>query len=375
VSELLSQRFARASADPQRTSLRDSQRAMVEEFEARMTSGEYRLVSEPCPCGESDAVTIAEIDRYGLPLTTGLCRRCGTLRTNPYLDDTSLDHFYRTTYQTMYARAPRLEQYFVNQFGYGERVYSLYEERLPRGASVLEVGCGAGGGLAAFQERGYRVVGCELSRDLVDFGTRLGVTDLCHGTTQELPQQLTSRRFDLIYLHHVFEHVQSPAQTLSELGELLAPQGRILVIVPDITRIDAFPNPAGDALRFLHVAHKYNFTPRCLEIVAAQVGLHAAAVMPPGRLTTVWSEMPELWMEFNRSANGVTQSDARDIGVDVLGYLLETERRFLAHELPAIEACVPSAQRRPRLLQDRSSRSTASRLWNWIRGRNQRRAA
>jgi SAM-dependent methyltransferase len=333
------------------------------------------LVDEPCPCGESDAVTVAEIDRYGLPLTTALCRRCGTLRTNPYLDDASLDHFYRTTYQAMYARAPQLEQYFVNQFGYGERVYNLYEEALPPGASVLEVGCGAGGGLVAFQERGHRVVGCELSRDLIEFGTQLGVADLCHGTTQELPARLTSRRFDLIYLHHVFEHVQSPAQTLLELAELLSPQGRILVIVPDITRIDAFPNPAGDALRFLHVAHKYNFTPRCLEIVAAQVGLHAAAMTPPGRLTTVWSEMPELWMEFNRSANGVVQSDARDMGGDVLRYLLETERRFLARELPAIEPHVPSPQRTPRLLHSHSSRSTASRMWSWIRGRSQRRAA
>ena len=61
VPELLSHRFARASAGSQRASLRESQRAMVEEFEGRMTSGEYRLVGEPCPCGESDAVTVAEI--------------------------------------------------------------------------------------------------------------------------------------------------------------------------------------------------------------------------------------------------------------------------------------------------------------------------
>ena len=348
---------------------------MVEDFERRMTSGDCRLVRETCPCGENEAVTIAEVDRYGLPLTTVLCRTCGTLRTNPYLDDASLDHFYRTTYQTMYARAPQLEQYFVNQFGYGERVYSLYQQRLPRGSSVLEVGCGAGGGLAAFEERGHRVVGCELSRELTEFGTRIGVPNLCHGTTQELPARLTSRRFDLIYLHHVFEHVQSPARTLTELAELLTPQGRILAIVPDITRIDAFPNPAGDALRFLHVAHKYNFTPRCLEIVAVRVGLHAAAVTPPVHLSTVWSEMPELWMEFSRSASGVVLGNARDVGADVLGYLLETERRFLTRELPPIAPHIPSSQRTPRLLQNRSSRSTGSRLWNWFRGRGQRRAA
>src|SRR5687767_7285263 len=113
--QLLSHRFARGSAQAVQESLGESQRSMVQAFERRLASSEYRLVAEPCPCEAADDTLVAEIDRYGLPLTTVICGRCGCLRTNPFLDDASLDHFYRTTYQTMYARAPQLESYFARQ--------------------------------------------------------------------------------------------------------------------------------------------------------------------------------------------------------------------------------------------------------------------
>jgi flagellar basal body rod protein FlgG len=56
-------------------------------------------------------------------------------------------------------------------------------------------------------------------------------------------------------------------------------------------------------------------------------------------------------------------------------YGVETERRFLAHELPAVKPQVPSPQRMPRLLEKNSSGSSVGRLWSWIRNRRQQRAA
>jgi SAM-dependent methyltransferase len=279
------------------------------------------------------------------------------------LDDASLDHFYRTTYQTMYARAPVLETYFSNQTGYGERVLALYQAELPGGGKVLEVGCGAGGGLAAFQRRGYSVAGCELSRELIEFGQGQGVEHLWHGTIDEAPSALRSMRFDLVMLHHVFEHVQSPRATLESLAERLAPGGRVLTIVPDITRIDRFANPNGDALRFLHVAHKFNYTTACLEQVAAEAGLAARAVEPPPHLKTVWSEMPELWVEFQPAAAGSRPPALPpDGGQRVLGHLKQTEERFLAGEFTPPNK--PEFASRP----ERS-------IWKWLRRRPFRRAA
>ena len=309
---------------------------MVEAFERRIANSEYTLSHENCPCGADDDTIVAEVDRYGLPLTTALCEKCGTLRTNPYLDDNSLSDFYRMTYQAMYARAPRLEQYFQQQFAYGVRIASLYERELLSPASILEAGCGAGGGLAAFQSRGHRAAGYDLSRELIEFGKNEGLENLWHGTMDGLPSQLASQRWDLIYLHHVFEHVRNPAAELRSLSRLLAPGGRILVIVPDIMRVNEFPNPAGDILRFLHVAHKFNYTAVGLETVGAAAELQAVVKTPPSELKTIWSEMPELWMEFNRSEEPVTSRQALRQGQRVLRYLLSTEREFLARDTRSV---------------------------------------
>lgn len=374
MTQLLSHRFARASADSHRASLRESQRAMVEDFERRIVSGDCRLVEEACPCGGLDDVTVAEIDRYGLPLTTVLCVACGCLRTNPYLDDRSLDDFYRTTYQTMYARALELESYFGNQTGYGVRIRALYENELPDRASVLEVGCGAGGSLVAFRDRGHFVAGCELSRDLIEFGRSKGVPNLWHGAIDEMPAALAGQRWDLIYLHHVFEHVQAPAETLRSLSRVLAPTGRILTIVPDVTRIDQFANPDGDALKFLHVAHKFNFTVPCLEAVGYAAALAAKAATPPPELKTAWSEMPELWMEFRRpTAELSPPSLPPGEGDRVLAYLLNTERRHQeGYRAPCPTAPVGPINAPPS--HRTRTRRPVKQLWNWLRRRSDRAA-
>jgi SAM-dependent methyltransferase len=278
----------------------------------------------------NDDVQIAQIDRYGLPLDTALCLNCGTLRFPRYLDENSLSDFYRNMYLDLYAWTPKLPDYFLNQQGYGRRIFAGYQEQLPSSARVLEVGCGAAGGLAAFQEQGCTVGGCELSQSQIAFGQRRGVDNLWLGTVHEMPDRLRSWQWDLIYLHHVFEHLQSPSESLQELGKLLAPNGRILVIVPDITRVDSFPNPAGDILRFLHVAHKFNYTPECLIQVAKRQNLSATVHEPPTGLTTAWSTMPELWMEFSLGPAAESSDKPGRTGEDVLTYLKKTEAMFQA---------------------------------------------
>ena len=369
---LLSQRFSQGNSQAVRHRLSALQGQMVEAFRQRLETGEYRLATEHCPCGADDDTLIAEIDRYGLPLASVLCARCGAVRTNPYLDDASLDDFYRQMYQVMYARAPQVEAYFANQATYGSRIAALYERELRPTANVLEVGCGAGGGLAVFQNLGHRVAGCDLSRELVAFGVQQGLNRLWHGTTDEMPCELESERWDLIILHHVFEHVQSPAHILNLLSGLLAPQGRILIIVPNILQIDRFPNPAGNALKFLHVAHKFNYTPECLEVVAAKAGLAAATRVPPAHLRTAWSEMPELWMEFKSGGVDTPPLPPRAAcGERVLAYLRDTERRFLAGDFEALDEIRSNRNSPPQAKPRRHLRK----IWDWVAGRRSPQAA
>ncbi len=275
-----------------------AQRLHVAEFGRRIASGAYRLEHGGCCCGATDGDVIAQVDRYGIALDTVLCSACGTLRCDPYLTVDSLAEFYRTQYQDMYARVPDPDLYFARQIGYGQRLLRLARDVLAPDAVVAEVGCGAGGALSVFGNAGFEAHGCDYSERLIDYGRRNGVPNLYVGDTEELVRGLdeVGRKADLVFLHHVFEHLASPAHWLAQAESMLAEGGMIVAAVPDVSAIDAYPSPAGDLRLFLHVAHKFNFSFDGLAALAERVGLHAWLVdVEPS------TQAPELWVAFTRS--------------------------------------------------------------------------
>lgn len=300
------------------------------EVVAKLSDGRFVMVPTTCPCGEASAdVVIAHIDRYRLPLTSVLCRACGTVRFDPYLDASSLADFYTHHYQRVYGRAVDPVEYFDRQQVYGRKVIAGFGGGV---SSVLEVGCGAGGGLAPFHTAGVRVAGCDLSLPLIEYGRERGVPNLHVGSVGELGDQL-GREFDLVFLHHVFEHISDPLGTLTAVGRLLAPGGRVLVIVPNLDGIHDHPFPAGDALQYLHIGHAFNYTPSGLLRTAGRVGFAGRRVTPP-QTPTAWSHAPELWVEL-RLAAAPDRSKFTPEGDRRLRYLLRTERLYRVGLCPA----------------------------------------
>ncbi len=293
---LISSRFsAKASSGP--VNLRASQLPFVAEVKSRLQHGGYTLETCPCPCGQTSGVVISEVDRYGLLLTFVLCTACGTVRIDPYLDKSSLEDFYTRSYQQMYARATDVESYFLRQRSYGEKVLDVVRHSLKAGSWVYEVGCGAGGALDVFQGKGYQVAGCDYSAELIAAGRQRGVRNIFHGSIKDIQPLSAEAKADLIYLNHVFEHINHPLPFLQECRNLLAPEGKIIIIVPDASRIDSFACPAGDLLQFLHIAHKYNFSFEGLRRLGQQAGYQVRRLSPNPKIKTPSSHMPELWVE------------------------------------------------------------------------------
>ena len=110
----------------------------------------------------------------------------------------------------------------------------------------------------------------------------------------------------------------------------LAPGGRILVIVPELAGLHTHPYPAGDAIGLLHVAHKYNYTPLGLDLVARRVGMGGQRTNPPAGMPTAWTDGPELWMEFcpEARARPTALLPVREPGRAMLRYLRRTERLY-----------------------------------------------
>jgi SAM-dependent methyltransferase len=105
----------------------------------------------------------------------------------------------------------------------------------PRGAAVLDVGCGDAGVLVAFAEAGAKASGIEPYERSVERGRvrarEHGVEiDVRQGFGETLP--FDDGSFDLVVLDNVLEHVQGRERTMDEIRRVLRPGGVLYLVTP-----------------------------------------------------------------------------------------------------------------------------------------------
>jgi SAM-dependent methyltransferase len=334
MSQVLSPRFAFNPTYPFQPSVSENQRKLIARVRSKLERGEYQLQATNCPCGaEKDDILLSEIDRYGLPLKSVLCLSCGTVRMDPYLDENSLADFYTHTYRAMYGmdiENGTYDSYFASQSSYAEKILATVGNHLKDDAWVCEVGCGGGGALKLIQNRGYRVAGCDYDTDAMELGKQNGIANLFYGSLDAIGNAMPDVKFDLIYLHHVFEHLSDPIEFLQQCRNFLNSNGQLLIIVPDIYRIDEIGHPAaiGNLLIYLHLAHKYNFSLEGVQRLALRAGYTATKVTPNSRLQTPWSQSPELWIQLHANAETTSIRSYQRVGNSYLKYLQRTENLY-----------------------------------------------
>jgi SAM-dependent methyltransferase len=94
--------------------------------------------------------------------------------------------------------------------------------------TILDVGCGQGELGHTLRERGHSVVGIDYNQPKFELDEFVKA-DLGQG----LP--LDNRRFDVVLLADVLEHMLDPHRLLLQAKERLAPGGRVLVSLPNVT--------------------------------------------------------------------------------------------------------------------------------------------
>jgi SAM-dependent methyltransferase len=104
-----------------------------------------------------------------------------------------------------------------------------------RNCTLLDAGCGEGGGLCAMHDAGARCAGFDVDEARINAarvlsGDRQIVFAVGNVYDTRLPFQ--DRTFDVVVLHDVFEHLEHKEKAIAQLKQWMRPEGVLLITFP-----------------------------------------------------------------------------------------------------------------------------------------------
>jgi len=103
------------------------------------------------------------------------------------------------------------------------------------GTSVLDVGCGEGGGVCAMHDHGARCVGFDVDEHRVNAAVELkGNRDIVFAVSNLYNEHppYHDEKYDLVMLHDVFEHLDDKEEMIRKLMGYMKPEGALLLTFP-----------------------------------------------------------------------------------------------------------------------------------------------
>jgi len=147
------------------------------------------------------------------------------------------------------------------------------------GGELLDIGCSSGAWLEVAREAGWVGQGVDIGEPFAARARAKGL-DVYAGTIEEAAASvLSGRKFRLITLWDVLEHVPDPLKTLRVARDLLEPGGTVAVSAPNVSglyprltyRLLARPSGVWEYPEL--PAHLYDFSPATASRVLARAGL------------------------------------------------------------------------------------------------------
>lgn len=226
------------------------------------------LTSYPCPvCSEDHTKHLFQVKGFNLVK----CRNCSMVFVNPRIPDKEL--------YTIYA-----DKYFHNEErGYEDyeltallrsKTFSKWYDEIRRhlkttDGSALDIGCAAGYFLQVLDENGWEAEGIELEKEMCtrvsDKGYRVYDTPLEYFDTD--------KKYTLVTLFDVFEHLPNLHTNIKKLTQILADNGSIALVTPNFNSFQR--KLIGKRwFQFKPREHIQYFTLQTLQDAVEPLGLH-----------------------------------------------------------------------------------------------------
>ena len=196
-----------------------------------------------------------------LKLPIYICKNCqlNVLGTSQKELDEKIEHFYDEDFWKN-KHDETLKSNFTDQYSSGRiklwRSQTKYcKEILNTNKTILEIGSGHGEAIYNFDKIGYNVTGIEPDKTNVSFINKKLTNSICMiGKAENIS---FDKKFDIIWLNHVFEHLSKPIEFLNKIESVLDQHGFIFIEVPSVERVN-------DWRKFNSAPHAYNYSKQSL---------------------------------------------------------------------------------------------------------------
>lgn len=234
-------------------------------------------------------------DAYGVLV----CATCGLGRTVPDPTDEELRALYAGDYTDVSARK------FASPLERARRLFArAFANRVRRRAGVggrlLDVGCGDGKVLIPLARAGFDCTGTEINPRIretlpADISVHIGRLE---------DARFPTGHFRITLIRHVLEHLREPVGTLREIRRVLAPDGRLVIAVPNLGSWQARLTRSA----WFHLdlpRHLHHFTPASLTTVLERTGFTVERIShfsfeqnPYGWLQSTFNMAGGRWRDF-----------------------------------------------------------------------------
>jgi SAM-dependent methyltransferase len=110
-----------------------------------------------------------------------------------------------------------------------ETIFRAVERYVPKGARVLDVGCGRGELMQMLSGTGYEMYGCDMDDECVKMGRQYGKVQKM--AVEDISPNRFDERFDCVIMSHVLKHVDDLREAVRHLETVS--RGIIVISVPN----------------------------------------------------------------------------------------------------------------------------------------------
>ena len=220
-------------------------------------------------CGSGKIVLVSGKLRYKTVQKAYKCLKCGLVFLYPKMNKVQEKKFYEKEYGIVFSKEKGTtpEDLFNARQNDAAIYYELTKKFIKKSCDCLEIGCASGYFLNYIKNKVNSISGIESHILLRGYCEKIGVKIF------DDTESIKNKKFDIIFMFFVVEHLSDPIKFFSKLKGLLKKNGKIIVEVPNVedALLTLYDIPAFKQYYFTP-AHSFYYSKKTLALLFKKVG-------------------------------------------------------------------------------------------------------